>query len=260
MTEIEIEIEAACSLTERKAKEILSRDKSWLDNKKEIVFSFNQYDLLTYLRKRPELCEQVLTFSYDKRYSPSTFIEEHANGYRVGWYDKNREQERYYDKFYEAATDFVLFSWNMGRLKREENKLPKEIRDKAIESGNEFGWRQLDFKDVIEAAMKIPLAIIGGQIQYLLEDGTCELYWLNYNTKEREPNESWSDYCNRTANECIEKFTHLISDKDIKAEALKNFNLLQEKQNQGIDIDDYKVFIIDFKDNESETHNNTSKH
>ncbi len=247
----EIELEAACSLTERKAKEILSRDKSWLDNKKEIVFSFNQFDLLTYLKKRSELCEQILTFSYDKRYTPSTFIEEYENGYRVGWYDKNREQEKYYDKFYEAATDFVLFSWNMGRLKREEHKLPKEIRDKAIESGNEFGWRQIDFKDVIEAAKRVPLAIVGGQIQYLFEDETCELYWLNYDTKEREQNESWDDYCNRTAIECIEKFRHIISTKDIKCEALKNFNFLQEKEKQGIDIDNNKIFIVYFSDNES---------
>jgi hypothetical protein len=114
-------------MTEQKAKEILSRDKSWLDNKKEIVFSFNQFDLLTYLRKRPELCEQILTFFYDKRHTPSTFIEEYKKGYRVGWYDKNREQEKYYDKFYEAATDFVLFSWNMGRLNREEFKKNMEL-------------------------------------------------------------------------------------------------------------------------------------
>lgn len=118
-----IKLEAACSLTERHAKEIFARDKSWLDKvigtSNEIKFSFNQYDLLSYLRQRPELCGKILQFSYDKRCSPSAFIEEYENAYRVGWFDNDREQIKTFDKLYEAATDFVFLSWNLGRLEKK---------------------------------------------------------------------------------------------------------------------------------------------
>jgi hypothetical protein len=251
----DIELQAACGLTEQKAREILSHGKSWLDrisgDNKEIKFSFNQYDLLSYLRQRPELCDKILQFSYDKRYSPSTFIEEYNGGYRVGWFDKDREQVKTFDKLYEAATDFVLFSWNLGRLQREEHRLPKEIRDKAIESGNEYGWRQQDFKEVIEVARQIPMAITGGQVQYVFNDGTCELYWLSYDPDERKPNENWLTYCNRTASETISKFEMLINQTDFEKEAL-SFEFLKQKKDQGVDIDQYKIFIIYFNDSETD--------
>jgi len=252
----DIELEAACSLVEQQAREILSRNKSWLDkvigNKKEIIFSFNQYDLLSYLRQRPELCNKILQFSYDKRCSPSTFVEEYNGGYRVGWFDKDREQVKTFDKLYEAATDFVLFSWNLGRLEREEYRLPKEVRKKAIESGNEFGWRQQNFKEVIEVARQIPMAIIGGQVQYAFYDGTCELYWLSYDSKKRQADEDWLTYCNRTASEVIEQFDELINEADFDKEAVSLFEFLKQKKEQGVDIDKHKIFIIYFNDSETD--------
>jgi hypothetical protein len=252
----DIELEAACSLTERQAKEILARDKSWLDKiigrNNEIKFSFNQYDLLSYLRKRLELCDKILQFSYDKRCSPSTFIEEDENAYRVGWFDNDREQIKTFDKLYEAATDFVLFSWNIGRLEREEYRLPKQIREKAIESGNEFGWKLKDFKEVVEAARQVPMAVVGGQVQYVFNDGTCELYWLKYDTKERNPNELWFDYCNRTADECLEKFNNIISTKDIEKEALESFKFIAEKKEKKVNLENHKIFILYFNDKGTE--------
>jgi hypothetical protein len=250
-----IELEAACSLTERQAKEILVRDKSWLDKvigtNNEIKFSFNQYDLLSYLRQRPELCDKILQFSYDKRYSPSTFIEEHENAYRVGWFDNDRKQIKTFDKLCEAATDFVLFSWNLGRLEREEYRLPKEIREKAIESGNEFGWKQQDFKEVIEAARQIPVAVVGGQVQYVFNDGTCELYWLSYYTDERQENEDWLTYCNRTAKQSFEKFGRLINETDFEKEEM-SFEFLKGKKEKNIDLEKHRIFIIYFNDNETD--------
>jgi len=251
----DIEIEAACSLTEQQAREILSHDKSWLDiilgDYKEIKYTFNQYDLLSYLRLRPALCDQILQYSYDKRCTPSTFVEEYKGGYRVGWFNKDREQVRTFDKLYEAVTDFVLFSWKLGRLKREEHRLPKGLRDKAIESGNEFGWRQKDFKEVVEAAKEIPMAIAGGQMQYVFKDGTCEFYWLSYDPNERQPNENWTTYCNRTASETITKFDKLINQTDFEKEAM-SFEFLKQKKDQKIDIEEHKIFIIYFDDNETE--------
>jgi hypothetical protein len=250
-----IELEAACSLMERQAKEILTRDKSWLDKviggNNEIKFSFNQYDLLSYLRQRPGLCDKILQFSYDKRCSPSTFIEEHGDSYRVGWFDKDGQQIKTFDKLYEAATDFVLFSWNLGRLKKEEYRLPKKIREKAIESGNELGWKQQDFKEVVEAAWQVPMAILGGQVQYVFNEGTCELNWLSYDSDERQENEEWITYCNRTAHQANQKFDRLIDKTDF-VEDSKFFEFLKNKNANGIDIQKHEIFILYFNDIETD--------
>ena len=117
-------------------------------------------------------------------------------------------------------------------LTKQEQRLPKSILDKAIKSINEFGWRQEDFLEVIEAAKQTHLAIIGGQVQYVLPDGTCELYWLSYDPTDRQLNETWLTYCDRTANECLEKFNKLIATTDIEKEAL-TFPFLSDKKKNG---------------------------
>ena len=86
-----------------------------------------------------------------------------------------------------------------------ESNLPKHILDKAIKNGNEYGWKEVDLIDVINSAVDNDLAIIGGQVQFVFEDGTCELYWLNYDSNKRSKNENWFEYTKRTAKECIEK-------------------------------------------------------
>ena len=49
-------------------------------------------------------------------------------------------------------------------------KLPKEIIEKSFRSGNEFGWKINDVPLVINAAVENNLAVIGGQVQFVLED------------------------------------------------------------------------------------------
>jgi len=137
-------------------------------------------------------------------------------------------------------------------FEREVNRLPKAIREKAIRRCNEFGWRQQDFKDVIEAARQIPMAIIGGQVQYVFNDATCELYWLSYDSKEKQENEDWLTYCNRTVSEVIKQFDELINETDFDKEAISSFEYLKHKKEQGIDIDKHKIFILYFKDNETD--------
>ena len=128
--------------------------------------------------------------------------------------------------------------------------IPKQILDKDVLSGNEFGCRQSDFSDIIETARQNSLAISGGQVQYALPDGTCELYWLSYDTADKEAEETWPTYCDRTAKECLLKFNAIIQTKDIEKEALENFKLLQDKKRTGVDLNKFLTFIIYF---ESET-------
>jgi hypothetical protein len=133
-----------------------------------------------------------------------------------------------------------------------ENKLPKHILEKAVKSGNEFGWRQSDFIEVVETVRQMELAIIGGQIQYILTDGTYELYWLSYDPITRQKNENWKDYCNRTAKECSEKFQTMISHIDIENEAINNFESIKTKKENGINLSEFLTFILSFEDNKND--------
>jgi len=137
-------------------------------------------------------------------------------------------------------------------LTKQEHRLPKTVIAKAIKSSNEFGWRQQDFQEVVEAARKTRMAIIGGQVQCVFPDGTCELYWLSYDPAERLINEPWLTYCERTANECLEKFNQLIATTNIEEEAVNSFQFLADKKKSGVDINNYLAFILYFDDKETD--------
>src|SRR5919204_5076765 len=73
-------------------------------------------DVVAYFRSDPAAAQRVLHQSYDKRYSPSTFIEEAESGYRVGWFERDRLHVQHFADLPEAATDYLLFSFGAGRL------------------------------------------------------------------------------------------------------------------------------------------------
>jgi hypothetical protein len=54
--------------------------------------------------------------SYDKRYTPSSFVEEVGERFRVGWYRDAREAVQVFDTLAEAVTDYLLLSFGKGRL------------------------------------------------------------------------------------------------------------------------------------------------
>ena len=109
-----------------------------------------------------------------------------------------------------------------------------------------------DFKEVLDHAASVGLGIVGGQVQFKLPDGTCELYWRNYDTKSRLIGESWTDYCQRTRIECLDQFDKLPSDKELIAEGIENFEFLKVKSIEGTDLKDFLIFIIYFNDLETE--------
>lgn len=73
------------------------------------------------LRSSPGSPESLLLESYDKRYSPSTFLSESVPGRRegfyVGWFSLKGGYEcvQEHERLYDAATDYVLFSLGLGR-------------------------------------------------------------------------------------------------------------------------------------------------
>ncbi len=140
-------------------------------------------------------------------------------------------------------------------IETEKKYLPTEILQRAILSGKEYGWKRTDVKDVIDKAIKVGLGIIGGQVQIKLPDGTCELYWHNFDTTERKSRESWKDYCQRTKVECLNQFDELPTDNDLIKEGIRNFNFLKEKSENNIALKDFLIFILYFNDLETEKEN-----
>ena len=68
--------------------------------------------IAAYFRRNPAIADRLLSESYDKRYSPSTFITEQSEGYLVGWTSARSgyQSQRRFSKLEDAATDYLLFS------------------------------------------------------------------------------------------------------------------------------------------------------
>lgn len=73
-------------------------------------------EVVAYFRYNPKQCQLVIRMSYDKRYSPSTYVQETEGKYRVGWYSGGYKAVRVHDEFASAIADFVLFSFGKPRL------------------------------------------------------------------------------------------------------------------------------------------------
>ena len=74
-------------------------------------------EIAAYFRSHRPIAEALLPESYDKRYSPSTFIQEAGGGFNVGWYDKGHKCVQLHSNLADAATDYLLFSLGKGRWK-----------------------------------------------------------------------------------------------------------------------------------------------
>jgi hypothetical protein len=65
--------------------------------------------------------------------------------------------------------------------------LPDTLRTAACCSGREWGWQPEAIPLVIDAAEKLGLLNVGGQLQFLMPEGTCECYWVEVNALVGEP-------------------------------------------------------------------------
>ncbi|MGH7982965.1 MAG: hypothetical protein ACREFF_07440 [Candidatus Udaeobacter sp.] len=74
-------------------------------------------ELVAYFLEHPDVGERLLSQSYDKRYTASTFIEEIDGGYQVGWFDHDRMHVHRFSELSEAAADYLLLSFGRGRLR-----------------------------------------------------------------------------------------------------------------------------------------------
>jgi len=74
-------------------------------------------DIAKFFREHPEIAGALLGESYDKRFTPSSFIEEKGNRFRVGWFtrDAKYQCDQEFSNLADAATDYLLFSLGKGR-------------------------------------------------------------------------------------------------------------------------------------------------
>lgn len=74
-------------------------------------------DIAEYFREHADIAEVLLGESYDKRFTPSSFIQEGGKGFRVGWLTRDAKYEcvQEFSTLADAATDYLLFSLGRGR-------------------------------------------------------------------------------------------------------------------------------------------------
>lgn len=127
----------------------------------------------------------------------------------------------------------------------DEEHFPASVLAKAHRSGNEYGWPLEAVEETIAAAQTVGLVTIGGQPQFCLPDGTCEMYWLNADATPRRLGESRDDYVRRSAEEVVSRFRALVAKTDFAKEA-NGWGFLREKMEAGVNVTQYLRFILYF--------------
>ncbi len=123
---------------------------------------------------------------------------------------------------------------------------PESVLYGATLHANEYCWKPENFIRALGEAVDRGLACIGGQFQFQLPDGTCELYWLEADSTPMKANEAWSSYVARSASEVKAKFEEIRRTTDFSAEADK-FDFLREKIEEGVNIHDALWFVAYFE-------------
>jgi hypothetical protein len=130
-----------------------------------------------------------------------------------------------------------------------DQKLPKVITQNAQLDGanNEWGWKVSFFPDALGEAKIFGYACIGGQFQFRLDDGICEMYWLNADSESRRLGETWQVYCGRSCSEVLTSFTKLVSETDFRKQALE-LKPCRDAMERGLEPLDRLVFVAYFVD------------
>ena len=126
-----------------------------------------------------------------------------------------------------------------------ERFLPSSVLNRASLRGNEYGWPLAVVEEAVNAAAASGLANLGGQAQFRIPDGTCELYWLSLDSGERWPDEPWESYVVRSAAEVLVQFAALRERTDFIKEALL-WPELAQLHATGVDLNQYLCFVLSF--------------
>lgn len=130
-------------------------------------------------------------------------------------------------------------------MMQAEQQLPAPILAKAVILGREYGWRRGDIASAIAAAPSVGLANVGGEVNFVLPEGICDLYWLAFGCRSPRPGEPWDAYVNRSAQETLASLEKILSHDLVRA-GVENFASLKEKLEQGVDLEPYLLFVASF--------------
>jgi hypothetical protein len=125
--------------------------------------------------------------------------------------------------------------------------LPSEIATGAQMRGNELGWPISSFLHALANAEALGYTCLGGQFQFRLEDGTCEMYWLSADSGDREQGETWLAYCKRACIEVKIGFEKLVAETVFLKQGW-DWQPVRQAMKQGVDVMKKLVFVAYFVD------------
>jgi len=126
------------------------------------------------------------------------------------------------------------------------SRLPADILARASLRGNEYAWRRSDLPAVFAAAEAAGVANLGGQVQFRLPGGTCELYWHEFGASERRDGDPWEAWVRRSREEAEATLSRIPSEEELIAEGLAQFDFLREKAADGVDVRESLCFVLYF--------------
>ena len=127
-----------------------------------------------------------------------------------------------------------------------ESRLPANLLARASLRGNEYAWTRPDLPMVFAAAEAAGIANLGGQVQFRLLDGTCELYWHEFGPTDRRAGETWASWVSRSRQETAATLARIPPDEDLVAEGLAQFDFLRDKATNGVDDGECLCFVCYF--------------
>lgn len=110
-----------------------------------------------------------------------------------------------------------------------EQKLPDDLLKMATLRGKEYAWTPENVPHVIASSKELGLAVLGGQLQFRVPDGTCELYWIDFEADDKQGSESWAQFVQRAAQQCQQRFSDTIEKHDLLREGLESFRFLRKQ-------------------------------
>jgi hypothetical protein len=108
-----------------------------------------------------------------------------------------------------------------------------------------MGLGSLNIPNALLSAEQRRYACLGGQFQIRREADIYEMYWINADSTDRQPEEAWSDYCRRSCAEVGLNFERLVLETDFSKEAA-GWPHFRAATSQGVDLKEWVVFVADF--------------
>jgi len=120
--------------------------------------------------------------------------------------------------------------------------LPSAVTQQATSRGNEFAWSIPAFPEALTRARELGFACLGGQFQFHLDSGIYEPYWLYADSQDRQLDEAWPDYVQRSCSEVLEAFHQRIRLTDFIKLAQES-TYFDPSQTNGLDLINTLVFV-----------------